>query len=234
MPAGSRSSPRSRGSRAWRWGIGGACSPTSRDCTSSTAAGRGSREKRAGVARGRRPPGGLRRRSRGRGGRPPAPPRAGPPRRRRRGAAVYAIPDGYTPMVVVYNKDLFDRGGIPYPSDDWTWDDFTRIAKLLTRDTDGDGRIDQWGTAFDRRPFLWIPWIWAGGGDVLCADGRRATGCLDAAATVDAIRWYTDWVTRDSIAPRAHNPLTSGDDFRLFTSGRIAMMTTGHSWVPRL
>src|SRR3989442_11980592 len=44
MPAGSRSSPGSRGSRAWRWGIGWACSPTSRDCTSSTAADRDSRE----------------------------------------------------------------------------------------------------------------------------------------------------------------------------------------------
>ncbi|PYP72851.1 MAG: hypothetical protein DMD41_07975 [Gemmatimonadetes bacterium] len=161
-----------------------------------------------------------------------------------RGAAVYALPDGYTPMVVVYNKDLFDRGGIPYPSDDWTWDDFTRIAKLLTRDTDGDGRIDQWGTAFDRRPFLWIPWIWAGGGDVLCADGRRATGCLDAAATVDAVRWYTDWVTRDSIAPPAP-PLpppsgasalrqSPGDNLRLFATGKVAMLTAGHFWIPNL
>src|SRR3989442_1626458 len=57
--------------------------------------------------------------------------------------AVYGLPRGYTPLVVVYNKDLFDRAGIPYPRDDWTWDDFLRIAKRLTRDTDGDGTIDQ-------------------------------------------------------------------------------------------
>src|SRR2546421_9560556 len=24
---------------------------------------------------------------------------------------------------------------------------------------------------------IWIPWVWAGGGDVLCVDGRRAGGC---------------------------------------------------------
>src|SRR5439155_690817 len=93
----------------------------------------------------------------------------------------------------------------------------------------GDGRIDQWGTYFDRRPFLWIPWVWAGGGDVLCPDGRRAGGCLDAPVTIEAIRWYTGWMTRQGIAPRTHNLLASvGDDFRLFTSGRVAMMTTGH------
>ena len=145
-----------------------------------------------------------------------------------RGGAVYALPQGYTPIVVAYNKDLFDRAGLPYPNDDWTWDDFKRIAKLLTRDTDGDGQIDQWGTAFERRPFLWIPWLWSGGGDVLCADGRRATGCLDSPATVEAIRWYTGWVTKDSIGGGG----TRGDNLRLFAAGKVAMLTVGHFWIP--
>lgn len=153
----------------------------------------------------------------------------------RRGGAVYALPKGYTPMVMVYNKDLFDRAGVAYPSDDWTWDDFLRIAKALTRDTNGDGQPDQWGTAFDRRVFLWLPWLWSGGGDVLCADGGRASGCLDAPASVEAIRWYTGWVTRDSIVPRAFNLRRSlGDNLRLFYSGKVAMLTTGHFWVPNL
>lgn len=153
----------------------------------------------------------------------------------RRGAAIYALPKGYTPMVLVYNKDLFDRAGIPYPSDDWTWDDFLRVAQSLTRDTDGDGQVDQWGTAYDRRYFLWAAWLWSGGGDILCPDGTHATGCLDAPASVAAIRWYTDWVTRDSIVPRAYNlRRTLGDNLRLFYSGKVAMLTTGHFWIPNL
>jgi multiple sugar transport system substrate-binding protein len=153
----------------------------------------------------------------------------------RRGEAVYALPKGYTPMVMVYNKDLFDRAGVPYPSDDWTWDDFLRVAKALTRDSDGDGQVDQWGTAFDRRVFLWLPWLWSGGADVLCPDGTRASGCLDAPASVEAIRWYTNWVTRDRIVPRAFNLRRSlGDNLRLFQSGKVAMLTTGHFWIPML
>ncbi|HJQ65025.1 MAG TPA: sugar ABC transporter substrate-binding protein [Gemmatimonadales bacterium] len=153
----------------------------------------------------------------------------------RRGEAVYALPKGYTPMVMVYNKDLFDRAGVPYPSDDWTWDDFLRVAKALTRDSDGDGQVDQWGTAFDRRVFLWLPWLWSGGADVLCPDGTRASGCLDAPGSVEAIRWYTNWVTRDSIVPRAFNLRRSmGDNLRLFQSGKVAMLTTGHFWIPML
>ena len=153
----------------------------------------------------------------------------------RRGAAVYALPKGYTPMVVAYNKDLFDRAGLPYPTDDWTWDDFSRIARLLTRDTDGDGQVDQWGTYYDRRVFLWLPWIWSGGGDVLCADGRSASGCLDSPTSIAALRWYTGWVTTDSVVPRAYNlRRTLGDNLRLFSSGRVAMLTAGHFWIPNL
>jgi multiple sugar transport system substrate-binding protein len=147
----------------------------------------------------------------------------------RRGRAVYALPTGYSPLVVAYNKDLFDRARLTGPRDDWTWDDFLRLAKRLTRDSDGDGRIDRWGTAVDGRVTFWLAWVWAGGGDVLCADGKRATGCLDAPATIAALRWYADWVTRDSIAPRP-----SADGIALFLAGKVAMLTVGHAAIPQL
>lgn len=157
----------------------------------------------------------------------------------RRGAGIYALPRGFTPLVVVYNRDLLDRAGVAAPTGDWTWADFLRAARRLTRDLDGDGRIDQWGAAFDRRPKIWIPWIWAGGGDVLCADGRRASGCLDAPATVAAIRWYASWVKTGSdggpVAPRTRDPRdASAEEEQLFAAGRVALMTVGHGAVPDL
>lgn len=146
----------------------------------------------------------------------------------RRGDAVYALPRGYTPLVIVYNRDLFDRSGIGYPGDDWTWDDFLRIARRLTRD-------DAWGAAFERRPTFWLPWIWSGGGDVLCSDGRRASGCLDSPATIAALRWYAGWVTREGVAPRAYDPRDEdGDSARRFLAGRVAMMTVSHAAVRSL
>lgn len=151
-----------------------------------------------------------------------------------RDGKLYAFPKGYSPMVVVYNRRLFREAGLPLPTATWTWDEFLQAARALTRDTDGDGRVDQWGTVFDRRVFLWIPWLWSGGGDVLCPDGRRASGCLDSPATERALGWYLDWVRRDSIVPRVMTLRRSlGDQFRLFNSGRVAMLTTGHFWLPR-
>jgi multiple sugar transport system substrate-binding protein len=144
-----------------------------------------------------------------------------------------ALPKGFTPMVVVYNRRLFREAGIPEPRGDWTWEEFLAAARALTRDRDGDGEVDQYGAFFDRRVFLWISWIWSGGGDVLCPDGKRATGCLNSPETSRALRWYLDWVERDSIAPRVHTLRRSlGDQFRLFNSGNVAMLTTGHFWVP--
>src|SRR5207244_13080087 len=55
----------------------------------------------------------------------------------RRGAALYALPRGYAPFMVAYNRDLLDRAAMAYPTADWTWDDFLRAAPRLPRDRDG-------------------------------------------------------------------------------------------------
>jgi multiple sugar transport system substrate-binding protein len=31
-------------------------------------------------------------------------------------------------FVILYNKELFDKAGVPYPTDDWTWQDFADMA----------------------------------------------------------------------------------------------------------
>src|SRR5260370_18341401 len=110
----------------------------------------------------------------------------------RRGGALHALPKGSPPLALAYNKTLFDRAGIPYPTDDWTWDDFLRVARALTRDTRGDGAIDQWGSGFDWRPSVWLPWVWAGGGAVPGAGGRRAAGGLHSPAPVAPLRRLCD------------------------------------------
>ena len=151
----------------------------------------------------------------------------------RRGGAVVALPKGFTPMMIAYNKDIFDRAHVPYPQGDWTFEEFRAAAQALTRDTDGDGRTDQWGFWLDRRAFMWIASLWGLGGDVLCEDGTRASGCLDGAASVRAFRALTDLATRDSVTPRFFGLRRSlGDQLRNFYSGRVAMVPAGHFWLP--
>ena len=66
----------------------------------------------------------------------------------------YALGAGTSPIgvleFVVWNKDIFSREGLPpldelYLSGEWTYDKMEEIAVQATRDTDGDGDLDQWG-----------------------------------------------------------------------------------------
>ena len=47
----------------------------------------------------------------------------------------YMLPYRNSRWAVYYNKDLFDRRGVAYPKEDWTWEDYERIAVQLTKRT---------------------------------------------------------------------------------------------------
>lgn len=59
-----------------------------------------------------------------------------------------------TGWCIYWNKSLFEREGLPdlyelYENGEWTWETFQEIAALVTKDTDGDGEIDQYGISID-------------------------------------------------------------------------------------
>jgi multiple sugar transport system substrate-binding protein len=43
------------------------------------------------------------------------------------------LPAGMEPSFVLYNKVLFDNAGLPYPTADWTWEEFVALATQLTQ-----------------------------------------------------------------------------------------------------
>jgi multiple sugar transport system substrate-binding protein len=136
----------------------------------------------------------------------------------RRGDALYAIPIDFTPMVVYYNRRLFDEARVPYPEPGWTWDDFLSKAKALTR----EGR---YGTTFANWMPGWLPWVWAGGGDVLGPTGK-AVGAADSEATVRAVTWLRDLVTVHKVAPSLSQMAAEGA--APFANAQAAMETSGH------
>lgn len=150
------------------------------------------------------------------------------------GGHLWAFPKDYTPMVIYYNKDMFDRAGVPYPKAGWTWRQFLADARRLTRDTNGDGKPDEWGFGWPRDFFYLQSWIWAGGGDLLSPDGRHATGYLDSPATDSAVQFYLDLVQRYHVAARVEMFRRTLGIARLFYSGKVAMMQSGHWDEPTL
>lgn len=118
-----------------------------------------------------------------------------------RGESLYALPKDFTPIAMYYNKRLFDQAALPYPQNDWTWDDYLRLSRQITQDTNGDGIVDQFGTVFSNYFYLWQPWVWMNGGDIFDPSGNSAAGYFDSPPTVRALQFLIDLRVKHRVAP---------------------------------
>ncbi len=101
---------------------------------------------------------------------------------------------------LVFNKTLLEREGIKspyeyYKEDNWTWDVLTEIAKKVTKDTDNDGEIDQWGLAHTADEF----WIHANGGSITRLKNNKMVYTGDEPATVNALKQLYQWMQVDKV-----------------------------------
>jgi multiple sugar transport system permease protein len=153
------------------------------------------------------------------------------------GSSLYAFPKGFTPLMMFYNKALFDAAHLPYPKDNWTWEEYRAMAATLTRDLDGDGATDQYGTSFTNYYYFWIAWVWRGGGDVVGPAGDRSSGYLNSPRTESALSYLIGLRNTYRVAPNTGSWVQSektGMNVQLFLNGKIAMMVDGHWRLPRI
>ncbi|HBD00537.1 MAG TPA: ABC transporter substrate-binding protein [Lachnoclostridium sp.] len=64
----------------------------------------------------------------------------------RRDGRQYALPYETVPTLMFVNKSLLAKENIQMPKEDWTWEDMYEICRKVTKDTDKDGLLDQFGT----------------------------------------------------------------------------------------
>ena len=84
------------------------------------------------------------------------------------GGKQYALPFECAPNMMFVNKTILDGEKIDLPAEDWTWEDFYRICRVVTRDTDGTGIIDQFGTV----NYSWIDAFDANGVELFDRTGK--------------------------------------------------------------
>jgi multiple sugar transport system substrate-binding protein len=145
------------------------------------------------------------------------------------------LPTDFSPIAILYNKDLFDRFNVPHPHPNWTTDDFLDAARRLTRDTDGDGHTDMFGFATIDSYNRWPAWVWNNGGEILSADGKRCL--MDGAEAIEGLRLYVDLARRQKVSPTpGPTPgLSMGQEQSdLFASRRVAMIAESRYIYKRL
>ncbi|MCM4076179.1 ABC transporter substrate-binding protein [Paractinoplanes hotanensis] len=133
---------------------------------------------------------------------------------------VIGVPALVDNLAVVYNKAIFDKAGVGYPTDEWTWEDFRAAAKKLT-----DPATKTYGTAYsvsgseDTTWHLW-PLLWQNGGKIL--DGTKPVFNSDAG--VAALETLRQMAVDDK---SMYLDQTDEKYHPLFNSGRVAMIITG-------
>ena len=139
---------------------------------------------------------------------------------------IYSLPRYTSVYTLFYNKTLFDEARLPYPGqgDEWTWDEYLKTARALTKDTSGDGSIDQWGTIIDFWGARIYPWLWQNNASLMNEDLSRCV--LDSPEAIEALEFVNDLRSRHKVAAESdnaeHNSALNG-----FLQGNIGMYMTG-------
>ncbi len=132
------------------------------------------------------------------------------------GGQAYAAGNDVSPLVMYYNVDMFEANGVDLPRDlyeagEWTWENFRRVAKELTADTDNDGEEDQFGFGYWDTDY--VSFLASNGTSNLIynEDGTISTGYLTEAGTQTMTFLQECYTVDKCMWPN------SGDD--TFTSG---------------
>lgn len=158
----------------------------------------------------------------------------------------YGIPKDWDTICIMYNKDAFDKAGIPYPSPDWSWNpkdggEFVQVLQRLTVDANGrnctekgfdKNRVVQYGIgglAASEMQTGWLNFIWMNGGRGVINEPYGNEFVLDDPKAVEAMQFYADLVCKYGVAPAPELQGTSASGWELFVAGRVATIPVG-SW----
>jgi multiple sugar transport system substrate-binding protein len=131
----------------------------------------------------------------------------------------FGIPNSFSNVVLIYNKDLFDKAGVSYPTDDWTWTEMLEAAKkirALSADTYGLYRPLSFHEFYKG--------VKQNGGSLLSEDGKNFT--VNLPQNVETLEIMSDWVTGSNVMP-SDAQMGGMGDWDLFKSGRLGMIVTG-------
>jgi len=129
----------------------------------------------------------------------------------------YGLPESFSDVLLFYNKDLFDKAHIPYPTASWTWNDEIAAAEKLT----GNGI---WGDYEPVQFFEFYKVLAQAGGQFFNSDHTAVA--FNSPAGLNAINWLIDKSNRYHVMPTQAQMggLSDGD---LFKAGKLAMDRTG-------
>jgi multiple sugar transport system substrate-binding protein len=143
---------------------------------------------------------------------------------------LWGLPGSITVSLMNYNKDLFDAAGLPYPSVDWTTDDFLELAVALTQGQDENKQYGYVPSSFGTNDL--VSFMDRLGADMLDESVDPPRLVFSSTGVVDAFRWYSGLATQYAVQPVVSEETGDFEGGRgsqaLINEGRAAMwMSSG-------
>ncbi|MCA0984745.1 ABC transporter substrate-binding protein [Halobacillus yeomjeoni] len=134
---------------------------------------------------------------------------------------------GHT-IQLVYNKTMFEEAGIDGPPENW--DELYETAKKLTKDTDGDGKIDQYGLGLVGKQHPDVAWLTnmfvnQAGGEIVKESGDGYKVALNSPEGKEALKFYKKLV--NEVAPPDTGNKDGGGVMADFRNEVVAMEFQG-------
>jgi multiple sugar transport system substrate-binding protein len=129
--------------------------------------------------------------------------------------------NGSDTFLLFYNKDMFDKAGVAYPDDNWTWDDFVAAGQKMTV-SEGDNK--QFGFVMSSWPYAAFPFIYSHGGSLFDNMNNPTKATFDTPESVAGLQFAQDLIWKYKISPTVQDSANLGASF---DTGQVAMDITG-------
>jgi multiple sugar transport system substrate-binding protein len=134
--------------------------------------------------------------------------------------SIYALPFRSDIWILFYNKDLFDKAGVSYPTNDMTWTEFDALARQMTS---GSGADKVYGTHFHTwRSTVELGTVQDGKNTVIATDYSFMKPMYDMVTSMQ-----NDGIIMDYGTLKAGSIHYSG----VFKNQEIAMLPMGSWWI---
>lgn len=146
----------------------------------------------------------------------------------------YAIPYRTAACGMYYNKTMFEKAGVEYPTDRMEFDKFLETCKKLTV----QGQQYGFGIAASKSDpanvmTSFSPVLWGFGGDFLNADLSKCA--LDTPESIAGIKYWVELYTKDKVVPEGCiNYAITKDLFPLAMNQQIAMIPMSDSNIVKI
>lgn len=139
-----------------------------------------------------------------------------------RDGVLYGVPKDFDTQALWYNKEVFDKAGVDYPDETWTWDDWYNAAKEITDEENGIygvvAPLNYQGGYHDM--------IYQNGGTIFSEDGTKSN--MNSPEAIEALEFYKKFID-DGLSPSLE-VMAGTETFQLFNSGKIGTIIGG-SWM---